>query len=96
MSHNRLTEALSSDGRTLVAVASDAGELSGDTRFEFEEDGRIYAHYSGGVSSMDISSPSTAEHVRDTQRNSNRETANGHSVGTVELLDDGRVRVEET
>lgn len=38
------------DGPTLVGVANAAaGEVSGDTRFEFEqEDNRIYAHYAGG------------------------------------------------
>ncbi|WP_135305141.1 hypothetical protein [Haloarcula amylovorans] len=41
-----MAEDISLDGRTLVGVANtDAGEVSGDTRFEFEQEGeRIYAH----------------------------------------------------
>lgn len=46
-----MTDAISLDGRTLVGVANDEqGEVSGDTRFHFEQDGdRIRAHYSGGA-----------------------------------------------
>lgn len=95
-----MREKISLDGRTLVGVAnSDAGEVSGDTRFEFEQEGeRIYAHYSGGdivdghlVGTFDGS----GWDVRYTQINSEHETASGHSIGTVRLLDDGRVRVED-
>lgn len=95
-----MTEDISLDGRTLVGVANtDAGEVSGDTRFEFEQEGkRIYAHYSGGeiVDGHLVGTYDGSEwDIRYTQINSNQETASGHSVGTVELLDDGRVRVED-
>lgn len=42
---------VSLDGRTLVGVANDEdGEVSGDTRFQFTQDGeQIYARYSGGT-----------------------------------------------
>ncbi len=95
-----MTTDISLDGRTLVGIAnSEDGELSSHTRFEFEQEGeRIYAHYSGGdivdghlVGTFD----GNEWNIRYSQINSNRETASRHSVGTVELLDDGRVRVED-
>lgn len=95
-----MTADIALDGRTLVGVANtEAGEVSGDTRFEFKQEGeRIYAHYSGGdtvdghhVGTFD----SRTWDIRYTQINTRQETANRHSVGTVKLLDDGRVRVED-
>ena len=95
-----MTGELSLDGRTLAGVSNaDAGEVSGDTRFEFEQTGeRIYARYSGGdvvdghlVGTFD----GRTWDVRYTQPNADGETATGHSVGTVELLEDGRVRVDD-
>lgn len=95
-----MTTDISLDSRTLVGVAnSKDGEVSSDTRFEFEQEGaRIYAHYSGGdvVDGHLVGTFDGSEwDVRYSQINSNQETANGHSVGTVELLEDGRVRVED-
>lgn len=93
-----MLEEISLDGRTLVGVANaEAGEVSGDTRFEFEQEGdRIYAHYAGGdildghlVGTFD----GRTWDIRYTQINADHDTACGHSVGTVELLEDGRVRV---
>lgn len=95
MSHD-----VSLDGRTLVGVANaDAGEVSGDTRFHFEQDDeRIYAHYSGG-DILDGHLVGTFDgrrwDVRYAQINATHETATGHSVGAVEVLDDGRLRVED-
>jgi len=95
-----MNEDISLDGRTLVGVANtDAGEVSGDTRFEFEQEGkRIYAHYTGG-SIVDGHLVGTFDgnewDIRYSQINKDNETASGHSVGTVELLDDGRVRIED-
>ncbi|WP_416841580.1 hypothetical protein [Haloferax sp. DFSO52] len=91
---------ISLDGRTLVGVAnSEDGEVSSDTRFEFEQEGeRVYAHYSGGdiVDGHLVGTFDGSEwDIRYSQINSNQETASGHSVGTVELLDDGRIRVED-
>jgi len=91
---------VSLDGRTLVGVANDeAGEVGAETRFQFEQDGeRIHARYAGGdvvdghlVGTFD----GRRWDVRYAQLNAAGETATGHSVGTVELLDDGRVRVED-
>ncbi|WP_313694547.1 hypothetical protein [Halorarum halobium] len=95
-----MTEELSLDGRTLVGVANDdAGEVSGDTRFRFEQDGnRISATYSGGpiVHGYLVGTVENREwDVRYVQVNEDDETATGHSVGTVSLLADGRVRVED-
>ncbi|WP_066418713.1 hypothetical protein [Halorubrum aethiopicum] len=95
-----MTESISLDGRTLAGVTnSDTGEVSEDTRFEFEQEGdRIYAHYTGGdiVDGHLVGTFDGRElDIRYSQINSENETASGHSVGTVELLDDGRVRIED-
>lgn len=91
---------LSLDGRTLVGVSNaDAGEVDEATRFRFEQSGeRIYAHYAGGdvvdghlVGTFD----GRRWDVRYTQLNAAHQTATGHSVGVVDVLDDGRVRVED-
>jgi len=91
---------ISLDGRTLVGVEnSGSGEVSGDTVFEFEQDGdRLYASYAGGdVVDGHLVGTFDGEQwdIRYAQINSADETATGHSVGTVALLDDGRVRVED-
>lgn len=91
---------VSLDGRTLAGIANtEDGEVSDETSFHFEQDGeRIYAHYAGGdvvaghlVGTFD----GRTWDVRYAQLNSENETATGHSVGTVEVLEDGRVRVED-
>lgn len=97
---NIMSDAISLDGRILVGVANaEAGEVSGATRFQFKQDGdRIYAHYAGGdiidghlVGTFD----GQRWDIRYTQINNDHETATGHSVGIVKILDDGRVRVED-
>jgi len=95
-----MTEEISLDGRTLVGVANtEDGEVSSDTRFQFEQEGeRIYAHYSGGdiIDGHLVGTFDGREwDIRYSQINSEYDTASGHSVGTVTLLDDGRVRVED-
>jgi len=91
---------ISLNGRTLVGVTNtDDGEVSGDTKFHFEQDGeRIYAHYGGG-DVVDGHLVGTVEgnqwDIRYTQINRNHETATGHSVGVIEVLKDGRLRVED-
>lgn len=91
---------VSLDGRTLAGVENaEGGEVNEETRFHFEQDGeRIYARYAGGdvvaghlVGTFD----GRTWDVRYAQLNSENETATGHSVGTVEVLEDGRVRVED-
>ena len=95
-----MREEISFDGRTLAGVVNDGdGDVSAETIFQFEQTGdRIYAHYSGGdildghlVGTFD----GNQWDVRYTQINTDNETATGHSVGAVELLDDGRIRVED-
>jgi hypothetical protein len=95
-----MSQDISLDGRTLVGVENaETGEVSGETRFEFEQHGdRIYAHYAGGdVVDGHLVGTFDGEQwdIRYTQLNADHETATGHSVGTVELLADGRVRVED-
>lgn len=94
-----MTDQLSLDGRTLVGVTNDGGEVSTDTRFEFEQDGdRIHAHYAGGtiVEGHLVGTLSDGRwDVRYVQLHADGETATGHSVGDVTLLDDGRVRVAD-
>lgn len=95
-----MVDKISLDGRTLTGVANDGdGEVGTDTEFEFEQEGeRIYASYSGGdivdghlVGTFD----GEQWNIRYTQINTDNETATGHSVGNVEPLDDGRIRVED-
>ncbi|WP_423746563.1 hypothetical protein V5735_20070 [Haladaptatus sp. SPP-AMP-3] len=91
---------ISLDGRRLAGVANDeAGEVGADTLFNFEQEGeRIYANYSGGAI-VDGHLVGTFDgkqwDVRYVQINEASETATGHSVGNVELLNDGRIRVED-
>jgi len=95
-----MADDISLDGRTLVGVEnSGSGEVSGDTAFEFQQDGdRLYASYAGGdVVDGHLVGTFDGEQwdIRYAQINAAGETATGHSVGTVELLDDGRVRVKD-
>ena len=95
-----MEDKISFDGLTLAGVANDeGGEVGADTVFHFEQTGeRIYAHYSGGdVVDGHLVGTFDGEQwdIRYTQINTDNETATGHSVGDVELLEDGRVRVED-
>jgi hypothetical protein len=95
-----MAETISLDGRTLVGVANDAdGEVSGDTRFHFEQDGtRIQAQYAGGeiVAGYLVGTLEGNQwDIRYVQMNDNGETATGHSQGELTVLDDGRIRVED-
>ena len=91
---------VSLDGRTLIGVEnSEGGTVSSETEFHFEQEGnRLYAHYAGGeivdghlVGTLD----GNRWDVRYVQLTADGETATGHSVGTVERLEDGRIRVED-
>ncbi|WP_306058312.1 hypothetical protein [Natronococcus wangiae] len=95
-----MADEISRDGRTLTGVANDGdGEVGAETVFHFEQGGeRIYANYSGGtVADGHLVGTFDGERwdVRYTQINADGETATGHSVGGVELLEDGRVRVAD-
>ncbi|WP_440764927.1 hypothetical protein [Natronorubrum sp. DTA7] len=95
-----MADDISFDGRTLAGVENDdGGEVGADTEFHFEQNGeRIYASYSGGAI-VDGHLVGTFDgdqwDVRYVQINEDGETATGHSVGVVERLDDGRLRVED-
>ncbi|WP_121741804.1 hypothetical protein [Natronorubrum halophilum] len=95
-----MVDELSLDGRTFVGVANDdAGDVSTETRFQFEQTGeRIHASYSGGeiadghlVGTFD----GRQWEIRYAQLTTDGETATGRSVGTVERLEDGRLKVED-
>jgi hypothetical protein len=95
-----MTEHVSLDGRTLVGVdTADSGVVSDATTFEFEpEHGRVYATYAGGaiVEGHLIGTVDDGHwDVRYVQLDDEGETATGHSRGEIEVLDDGRVRVED-
>ncbi|AHG00084.1 hypothetical protein HALLA_16030 [Halostagnicola larsenii XH-48] len=95
-----MADEISFDGRTLAGVANDeSGEVGADTYFQFEQTGnRLYATYSGGaVVDGHLVGTFDGERwdVRYAQINADGETATGHSVGDVELLEDGRIRVED-
>lgn len=95
-----MADDLSLDGRCLVGVANDeSGDVSEETRFRFTQDGdRIHASYSGGdvVDGHLVGTFDGSEwDVRYAQLDERGETATGHSVGRVRLLEDGRVRVED-
>ncbi|WP_439026895.1 hypothetical protein [Haloarchaeobius sp. DT45] len=94
-----MATAISLDGRTLTARENEGGEVSGDTSMHFEQDGdRISAHYAGGpiVEGHLVGTFDGDEwDVRYVQLHEDGETATGHSIGQVTLLDDGRVRVED-
>ncbi|NGM69271.1 hypothetical protein G6M89_09670 [Natronolimnobius sp. AArcel1] len=95
-----MEDEISFDGVTLTGVSNDEnGDVGAETVFHFEQTGeRLYAQYAGGeivdghlVGTFD----GTHWDIRYTQINTAHETATGHSVGVVERLEDGRIRVED-
>ncbi|WP_396613066.1 hypothetical protein ACH9L7_07325 [Haloferax sp. S1W] len=94
-----MSQHLSLDGRTFVGVENEGGEVSGDTTFQFEQDGDVVtAHYAGGTILEGFLTGTFDGHeldIRYVQLGDDYETATGHSVGEVKLLDDGRVRIED-
>lgn len=95
-----MAKEISLDGRTLVGVENgEQGEVSGDTRFQFEQEGnRIYGHYSGGeIADGHLVGTVMGNQwdIRYAQINNTGETATGHSIGEITVLNDGRVRVED-
>ncbi|WP_435358957.1 hypothetical protein [Haloarchaeobius sp. DFWS5] len=90
---------ISLGGRTFAGVENDGGEVSGDTTMRFEQDGdRVSATYSGGsIVEGHLVGTFDGERldIRYVQLHDDGETATGHSIGAVTLLDDGRVRIED-
>ncbi|MEV6951080.1 hypothetical protein [Streptomyces sp. NPDC051183] len=93
--------ARSLDGLTLVPVADQApGQVGRQTRFEYhEQDGRVWAEYSGGDVIRGYLVGTRAQDTVDfryVQLRPDGTTASGHCVSLVTELPDGRVRLEET
>lgn len=93
------SEPVSLDGRTLRGVENEGGEVGSETLLRFEQDGeRLTARYDGGgvVAGFLLGSLTDGRwDVRYVQLHEDGETATGHSVGRVERLPDGRVRVTD-
>lgn len=95
-----MSDRMSLDGRTFAGVANDeAGEVSAQTTFHFEEtDDRLYGTYAGGPI-LDGHLLGTREkdrwEIRYVQINEDGETSTGHSIGEIHRLDDGRLRIED-
>lgn len=88
------------EGRTFRTFGTDAeGEATADTVFEYhEEDGLVWARYSGGSVRLGYLVGRRAGDELDfryTQLNMTGETANGHCHTTITELDDGRLRLTE-
>ncbi|WP_329376106.1 hypothetical protein OG625_01430 [Streptomyces sp. NBC_01351] len=89
------------DGLVFVPVADQApGQVGRQTRFEYhEQDGRIWADYSGGDVVKGFLVGTRADDTVDfryVQLRHDGTTASGHCVSLVTKLPDGRLRLEET
>jgi GNAT superfamily N-acetyltransferase len=88
------------DGRSFrVAEMADSGEATMSTVFEYhEEDGVIWARYSGGAVVLGfLVGTRTGDRLefRYTQLNDQGETATGRCSTTISVLDDGALRLDE-
>lgn len=88
------------DGRVLFSPdAVDGGEVSPDTEFRFRQAGdMVWGRYSGGRIRMGFfvgTSDGQTISFRYTQLNDAGETASGSTTDTIEVLEDGRVRLHE-
>jgi hypothetical protein len=89
------------DGRRFRAVADvTGGEVGTATVFEYHErDGEIWASYGGGAIRRGYlvgTRDGDRLDFRYSQLNAEGQTANGHCVSVVRMLEDGRLRLEET
>ncbi|WP_028925301.1 hypothetical protein [Pseudonocardia acaciae] len=89
------------DGRRFGSVGDvEAGEVGVGTVFEYhEDDGEVWAHYSGGaVRRGYLVGTRVGDRLdfRYSQLNDRNETSSGHCVSTVRVLADGRLRMDET
>lgn len=87
------------DGRRFAAVANVGGEVSADTVFEYRErDGEVWATYDGGAVRrgylVGTRSGDTLD-IRYVQLNGDGETSSGHCSSTIQVLPDGRLRLDE-
>ncbi|ANW20600.1 hypothetical protein [Streptomyces clavuligerus] len=93
--------ARSLDGLVLAPVVDQApGQVGTGTRFSYhEQDGRIWAEYSGGdVVRGHLVGTREGDRLdfRYVQLRTDGTTASGHCVSSVTELPDGRVRLDET
>lgn len=96
------TSAPSLEGRGFVDVSAErVGDVGEGTRFEYHEegDGTVWARYAGGAVRLGflVGTRSGDELAfRYSHVTSAGETASGHCASTIEVLDDGRLRLHET
>jgi hypothetical protein len=87
------------DGRSFAAVANVGGEVGADTIFEYRErDGEVWATYRGGaVRHGYLVGTRTGDtlDIRYVQLNADGETSGGHCATSIEVLPDGRLRLDE-
>ncbi|MEJ3747619.1 hypothetical protein WEI85_30555 [Actinomycetes bacterium KLBMP 9797] len=87
------------DGRRFAAVDNVGGEVSADTVFEYrEQDGEVWGTYSGGAVRHGYLVGTRAGDrldIRYVQLNRDGETSTGHCVTEIEVLADGRLRLDE-
>jgi len=95
------TTAISWDGRTLVSAGNTPnGDVNGETTFHYRQQGRrVWATYEGGgvrFGSL-VARADAAGHLdmRYQHTNDAGELREGRCASVAELLDDGRLRVEE-
>ena len=88
------------DGRVFAVADSGGGVATTDTTFHYaEEDGVVTARYAGGTIRRGFlvgTRNGDSLDFRYAQLHTNGSTATGHCITELELLDDGRVRLNET
>jgi hypothetical protein len=89
------------DGKVFAGVSnSPTGQVDGATRFRYrEDDGVIWAEYAGGdiLRGYLVGTRAGARlHFRYSHLGADRATANGVCESRVVVLEDGRVRLEES
>ena len=97
-----MADPMNVDGRTFVAVGDDhAGDVGADTTFRYHEepDGVIWARYEGGAVRLGHLTGRRDDdrlEFRYAHIDADGDTAAGHCVAYLEVLDDGRLRSHET
>jgi hypothetical protein len=93
--------AISLDGRRFAAAdQAPGGEVDAETAFEYHEDGDlVWARYAGGAVRLGhlvgLRRGDVLE-FRYSQLNGSGETSNGFCRSTIEVLNDGRLRLHES